>query len=48
MRELTQKETLEILCAPEATDTPEASDFVESDENAEEAFVKNWIEREMN
>jgi hypothetical protein len=54
MKELTQeaqKKMLEILCAPEITDEPEESDFVESgelDEKAEELFVKNWIEREMN
>jgi hypothetical protein len=48
MKEPTQKEVLEILCAPEATDIPEESDFVASDEKAEETFVKNWIEKEMN
>jgi hypothetical protein len=51
MRELRREEMWEILCAPEAADEPEESDFVkssESDEKAEEAFIKNWIEREMN
>jgi hypothetical protein len=50
-KKLTQEEMLEILCAPEATDEPEESDFVESDEKAEEAeeiFVNNWIEKELN
>jgi hypothetical protein len=48
MRKLTREETLEILCAPEPTDEPEESDFVETDEPEEEKFVKDWIERELN
>jgi hypothetical protein len=51
MRELTREETLEILCAPAITDEPEESDFIEEsdpDEKAEETFVENWIERELN
>jgi hypothetical protein len=48
MRELTREEMLEILCAPEAADEPEESDFVQSDETEEEHFVQNWIERELN
>ena len=51
MRELTQAEMLEILCAPATTDEPEESDFIEeseSDEKADERFVENWIERELN
>jgi hypothetical protein len=51
MRELTREETLEIMCAPESIDEPEESDFIaESDLDgaAEETFVKNWLEREMN
>jgi hypothetical protein len=48
---LTREEMLEILCAPASTDEPEESDFIaenSSDEAEEEAFVKNWIESEMN
>jgi hypothetical protein len=48
VRELTRDEILEILCAPAITDVPDESDFVYSDENAEEDFVKNWITRELN
>jgi hypothetical protein len=48
MRELTREEMLEIMCAPGITDEPEESDFVESDETAEEIFVEDWIAREMN
>jgi hypothetical protein len=48
MRELTQEEMLEILCAPESIDEPEESDLVESDETEEERFVQNWIESELN
>ena len=51
MKELTREEMLEMLCAPAQTDEPEGSDFVaesELDERAEEIFVKNWIEWEMN
>jgi hypothetical protein len=51
MRELTREEMLEILCAPAITDEPEKSDFIEEsdlDEKAEETFVENWIERELN
>jgi hypothetical protein len=48
MKELTREEMLEILCAPEITDEPEESDFEAVDDAAEEMFVKNWIEREMN
>ena len=51
MRELTREEILEILCAPARTDEPEGPDFVEEsemDEKAEEIFVKDWIEGEMN
>ena len=43
MRELTQNEILEIVCAPEITDEPEESDFIDSDEIDEENFVKNLI-----
>jgi hypothetical protein len=49
MRELTQEEILEIMCAPEITDEPEESDFIDSDDNVEadeENFVKNWITKE--
>ena len=51
MRELTREEMLEILCAPGTTDEPEESDFIEEsdlDEIAEETFVKDWIEKELN
>ena len=48
---LTREEMLEILCAPTITDEPEESDFIgesDLDEKAEETFVENWIERELN
>jgi hypothetical protein len=48
MRKLTLEETLEIMCAPEITDEPEESDFVETDELEEEKFVENWIDKEIN
>jgi hypothetical protein len=48
MRKVTREEMLKILCAPEITDEPEESDFVETDESEEEHFVRNWIERELN
>ena len=48
MRELTREEMLEILCAPEITDEPEESDFVDIDEIEEEKFIQNWIEKELN
>jgi hypothetical protein len=48
MRELTREEMLEILCAPEAADEPEESDFVDIDEREEEKFVTDWIEKELN
>ena len=43
MTALTQDEILEIVCAPAITDEPEESDFIASDEIAEENFVKSWI-----
>jgi hypothetical protein len=51
MRELTQEEILDILCAPEWTDEPDESDFIaesELEEKAEEIFIKNWIAKELN
>jgi hypothetical protein len=48
MRELTNEEILEMLCAPGITDEPEESDFVDIDEPEEEKFVQNWIEKELN
>jgi hypothetical protein len=47
IKKLTREEMLEIMCAPGTTDVPEESDFVESDETAEEIFVEDWIAREM-
>jgi hypothetical protein len=50
-KKLTQEEMLEILCAPETVDEPEESDFVAQsgpEERAEETFVENWIEKELN
>jgi len=47
MRGLTQEEILEMLCAPEAVDEPEESDFIDSDELYEEAFVRSLIAREI-
>lgn len=46
MSELTREEILEIMCAPMTTDEPDESDFVESDEKAEEAFVRDWMWKE--
>ena len=48
MKELTQDEILEIVCAPEITDEPEESDFIESDEISEQIFVNNLITKELN
>ncbi|MDR0764300.1 MAG: hypothetical protein LBE65_01750 [Synergistaceae bacterium] len=48
IKKLTREEMLEMLCAPETTDEPEESDFVEADESEEERFVENWIEKELN
>jgi hypothetical protein len=48
MRELTREEMLEILCAPEPIDEPEESDFDEYDDETEEMFVNDWIEKELN
>jgi hypothetical protein len=51
MRELTREEMLKILCAPAIIDEPEESDFIDEsdlDETAEENFVKDWIEKELN
>ena len=50
MRELSQEEALEMMCAPNAADEPEESDFVAEgavDEKVEEMFVKRWMEKEM-
>jgi hypothetical protein len=46
MRELTREEMLEMLCAPGTTDEPEESDFEKTDEQEEEKFVNDWIEKE--
>ena len=48
MKELTQDEILEIVCAPLITDEPEELDFVYADELGEENFVKNLITKELN
>ena len=48
MKELTQEEILEIVCAPSITDEPEESDFVYSDELDEANFVKYLITKELN
>lgn len=48
MNELTCEEILEVMCAPMATDEPDESDFVTSDEKAEEEFVQNWMTKELN
>ena len=48
MKELTQEEFLEIVCAPAITDEPEESDYIESNEIGEEIFVKNLIAKELN
>jgi hypothetical protein len=50
MRELTQEEILEIVCAPAITDEPEESDFftcIDDDGIGEENFVKNLIAKEL-
>ena len=48
MKELTQEEILEIVCAPAITDEPDESDFVEGDDIGEEKFVENLIAKELN
>ncbi|MDL2263056.1 hypothetical protein LJC31_00230 [Synergistaceae bacterium OttesenSCG-928-I11] len=43
------KEILEIMCAPDNTDTPQESDIVtrnSGDDVADEMFIKSWIDRE--
>jgi hypothetical protein len=48
---LTTEEMLEILCAPRRTDEPKESDFIpesETDKKAEEIFIENWLEMELN
>jgi len=47
MRELTQDEILNIVCAPAITDEPEESDYIAGDEAGEEIFVKNLISKEL-
>jgi hypothetical protein len=47
IKKMTREEILEILCAPGTADEPEESDFVESDDEAEQMFVENWIKKEM-
>jgi len=48
VKELTQAEILEIVCAPATNDEPEESDFILSDEANEESFVKDLITKELN
>ena len=48
MKELTQEEILEIVCAPAITDEPDESDLVYSSELGEEEFVENLIAKELN
>jgi hypothetical protein len=48
IKKMTREEILAMLCAPGETDELEESDFIESDEEAEETFIENWIERELN
>ena len=48
MKEMTQDEIMDIVCAPETTDKPEESDFITSDEIGEEKYVKNLITKELN
>lgn len=48
MSELTREEILEVMCAPTTTDEPDESDFIASDEKAEEAFVRDWMRKELN
>ena len=48
MRELTQDEILEIVCAPAITDEPNESDYIDSDEADEEKYIKNLITKELN
>ena len=43
MKRLTLNELLEVVCAPVIIDAPEESDYVASDDNAEENYVKDLI-----
>ena len=47
MKELTQDEILEIVCAPAITDEPEELDFIANDEVIEENYVKYFIRKEL-
>ena len=43
------KKILEIMCAPDNTDTPQEGDFGPrnpEDDIADEMFIKSWIDRE--
>ena len=48
MRELTQDEILELVCAPTVTDEPDESDFIANDDLGEESFVNDMITKELN
>jgi hypothetical protein len=39
MSELTQKEIMNLLCAPTPVDEPEEEDFVDEDDIVDEAFI---------
>ena len=41
-----EKDLLELLCAPEATDDIEDIFFEETDDEAEQSFIEKWIEGE--
>ena len=49
MKELSMSDVLEIMCAPEATDAPQESDFIPrgpKDDMADRLFIKSWTEKE--
>jgi hypothetical protein len=47
IKELTQEETLEILCAPAHTDEPEESDFADGGETVDGWFIAQY-RKELN
>lgn len=48
MGKLTPEEILTIMCAPEAIDEPEESDFEKGDAASEDLFIRSQIAKELN
>ena len=47
-KQLSEKEMMELLCAPEATDDIQDIDFDETDDDAaEQIFIQEWIDGEL-